>query len=107
MHLHTKIDAGASWAYAVCMRTTISLDAAVFENARRAAAAAGTTLSALVEAALRDRLAASVVTPAPPFRLITAGGAGLRPDYAWNRLDRQVDDNDERAALVARGKAKP
>lgn len=69
------------------MRTTITIDDGLLADAKRAADAAGKTLSALVEEALRDRLAAPP-TPggSPPFRLITLGGDGLRPGVSWEAI---------------------
>lgn len=64
------------------MRTTVTLtlDEALVTQAKEAALAAGTTLSGLVEAALRRALAeATVRVEAPPFKLVTFGGGGLLP----------------------------
>ena len=78
------------------MRTTISLDDSVFENARRLAAEAGVSLSTLIEAALRDRLTPKTADPAPAaFQLITYGGSGLQPGRTWDRLEAQMDADDD------------
>ncbi len=62
------------------MRTTISLDDQLLHDAERLAAETGQTLTALIEAALRERLARR--TPHPerqPIRLATATGRGPLP----------------------------
>ncbi len=62
------------------MRTTVRLDDALLRAAREEALRCGTTLTALFEEALRERLAR--VTPAahprPRVRLKTVTGKGVR-----------------------------
>jgi Arc/MetJ family transcription regulator len=72
------------------MKTTIELSDALLAEARRVADAEHTTLRALVEAGLRDLLAARR-RRAAPFRLrrVTAKGRGLRPALrgaSWQQL---------------------
>lgn len=58
------------------MRTTISLDDRLGEAARQHAAADGISLSAFIARVLADALARSEEPKeAPPFELITVGGA--------------------------------
>lgn len=63
------------------MRTTIRLDEALLQQAKRHAAEHRTTLTALIEDALRERLYRQQQPDraAQPIRLRTCGGAGLRP----------------------------
>lgn len=56
------------------MRTTLSLAADVLRQAKARAARDGTTLSALVEQALRDVLREKATTSPPPFVLPTYRG---------------------------------
>lgn len=62
------------------MRTTVSLDAPLLEQARREAAKRGTTVTALIESGLRRELAHPLPSEErQPVRLIvcTAGGGTL------------------------------
>jgi hypothetical protein len=62
------------------MRTTINLDAQLLTEARLLARRSGKTLTAVIEDALRERLARRVALPSPePVRLVTVGGNGLLP----------------------------
>jgi len=49
----------------LCMRTTLNIEDAVIERARRRAAKEGTTLTAIVERALRSFLTRRVEAPVP------------------------------------------
>ncbi|MDQ3973587.1 MAG: type II toxin-antitoxin system VapB family antitoxin [Actinomycetota bacterium] len=61
------------------MRTTVRLDDALLRAAKRYAAEHGTTLTRVLEDALRALLARRD-SPAPqPFLLVTFGQGGLRP----------------------------
>lgn len=66
------------------MRTIISLDDELHRKAKAYAAQHGTTLTALVEEALRARLAQRTGKRRPPVRLPTFKGEGLQ---AGLRLD--------------------
>lgn len=68
------------------MRTTISIDDQLGKEARRRAAAAGKSFSALVAQSLREflRREQSKEDP-PPFELITAGGGGTYPGIDLDR----------------------
>jgi hypothetical protein len=59
------------------MRTTIRLDAALLAEAKKLAAETDQTLTAIIEDALRERLARRKSRPAPPVRLATFRGDGL------------------------------
>ena len=63
------------------MRTTIRLDEKLLREAKRYAADAGMTLTAVIEEALRERLARknSGAKARSVTRLHTAGRGGLRP----------------------------
>jgi Bacterial antitoxin of type II TA system, VapB len=60
------------------MRTTIDLEQPLLRRARQRAAASGTTLSRLVQEALRSYLQAQARKPTPNFELITCGTVGGR-----------------------------
>jgi hypothetical protein len=62
------------------MRTTINLDDDVLAEAKLLAHRSGTTLTAVIEDALRERLARRQAAGSPaPVRLPTVAGSGLRP----------------------------
>jgi hypothetical protein len=64
-----------------CMRTTINLDDHVLNDARLLARQTGKTLSAIIEDALRERLARRAASGqcVDTFRLHTFTGNGLQP----------------------------
>jgi len=78
------------------MRTTISLDARLAEQVRRAAAARGMSVSAFIAETLDDALRRREPTEPPPFRLVTVGGVRARPDVALDR-PRALDAQDDEA----------
>lgn len=63
------------------MRTTVRLDQTILLQAKRRALEEGTTLTALFEAALREKLAGRPVTPPPSQRrpLPVFHGRGQQP----------------------------
>lgn len=76
------------------MRTIISLDDELHRRAKSYAAEQGTTLTALVEEALRARLAERRARRRPPVRLPTFKGQGLQSGLSlddmggiYNRMD--------------------
>jgi Ribbon-helix-helix protein, copG family len=80
------------------MRTTIRLDDDLLRRAKRAAAERGTTLTALIEDALRRALAPGSVSgrtrePLPVFR-----GDGLQPGVDLDDTAALLDVMDERNA---------
>ena len=74
------------------MRTTIWLDEPLLRRAKREASRSGMTLPALIEEALRERLArtASATEPRSRVRLPTVRGRGVAPGV----------DLDDSAALL-------
>jgi hypothetical protein len=75
------------------MRTTIRLDAQLLTEAKRVAAENGTTLTALIEDSLRERLARrATLRRTTRFRFPTFKGEGLQPgidlDDSASLLDR-------------------
>jgi hypothetical protein len=74
------------------MRTTIRLDEKLLREAKRLAAESGTTLTALIEESLRERIARKKAgtRARPPVRLHTAGKGGVRPGV----------DLDDTASLI-------
>jgi len=72
------------------MRTTIHLPDDLLAQAKRAALESGTTLTAVIEEALRERLARRAVQAPPAVRLTTFGGSGPKPGV----------DLDDSAALL-------
>lgn len=62
------------------MRTTVRLDEGLLEEVRKYAAKRRTTLTAVMEEALRQTLARQKTRQKPgPVRLTTVGGRGLMP----------------------------
>ena len=61
------------------MRTTIHLPDDLLAQAKRAALESGQTLTAVIQEALRERLARRGRLPAAPVQLTTFGGSGLQP----------------------------
>lgn len=81
------------------MRTTVTIDDGLLEDAKRRAEQLDITLSALIEDALRERLTKPQTSRKPKFRLVTFGGDGLQPGMTWEGLGRVIDeDEDERLA---------
>ena len=77
------------------MRTTVDISDAVLDGARRAAKERGSTLSRLVDDALRRELSASA-DPAPPVEIpVFRGGSGLAPgvDLGSNRSIQELFDD--------------
>lgn len=81
------------------MRTTINVDDRLLAEARRQALEAGTTLTALIEDALRAQLArrGAPERSSDPFRLHTFTGAGLRPGVDLDDSAALRDVLDDRA----------
>ena len=83
------------------MRTTLSIDDGLLEDAKRRADELNVSVSALVEQGLRSLLAAEpALTARPPFRLLTFGGDGLAPGMTWARLA-ELSQEDEVERLLA------
>jgi hypothetical protein len=63
-----------------CVRTTINLDPHLLEDAKLYARQSGKTLTAVIEDALRERLARrAAATTSRPTRLPTVAGNGVLP----------------------------
>lgn len=78
------------------MRTTIVIDDAVFRQARKRAQDLKTTLSGLIEDALRAALDARppARSKRKPFKLVVNKGSGLASGYAWETVARQLLNAD-------------
>jgi hypothetical protein len=78
------------------MRTTISMDDRLAERVRRKAAAEGLSVSAFIAKTLDDALKRPAIPrAAPPFRLVTVKGKGVRPGIDLDRpraLDVEEDE---------------
>ena len=78
------------------MRTTVRLDPALLRAAKRYAAEAGTTLTALIEDGLREVLARKKSAQhAAPVQLPTFRGNGLRPGISLDDSARLRDVMDQ------------
>ena len=86
------------------MRTTISLDDRTAKQVRRAAEAAGLSVSAFISKTLDDALKRREErSEPPPFRLVTVRGARPRPGVDLDR-PRTLDVlEDEDRFLLGRG----
>ncbi len=81
------------------MRTTIDLEEALLRRARERATASGTTLSRLVQEALRAYLRPRARAASAPFELITCGTPGGRcPTPA--EMQEAVHDEDAAALRI-------
>ena len=78
------------------MRTTIRLDDALLRDAKSYAAAAGMTLTALIEEALRARMARTGSAPRKRVRLLTSGAEGV---HVGIDLDNASTIADARSAI--------
>ena len=78
------------------MRTTINVDDGLLLDAKRRAAERGTTLTSLIEDALREMLGRRDEPADEPFRMITYSGGGLMPgvDLDDNAALRDLLDDD-------------
>lgn len=77
------------------MRTSISLEDRLAERVRRRAQAEGLSVSAWIARALDDRLKQREEKPAPPFRLVTVGGEGVRAGVDLDRPRELLVAEDE------------
>jgi Arc/MetJ family transcription regulator len=80
------------------MRTTIRLDDDLLTRAKRAAVERKTTLTAVIEDALRRALAARPTRAAAPLALPTFRGDGLQPGVDLDDSAALLDLMDERRA---------
>ena len=79
------------------MRTTIRLDDHLLLRAKRAAVERGTTLTALIEDALRRVLVSDVQPRRPPESLPTFRGDGLQPGVDLDDTASLLDVMEERS----------
>ena len=81
------------------MRTTVTLPDALLEQAKREADREGSTLSAVIERALRAMLLRRTPeSERTPFKLITFGEGGLRAGVSFGRLKEVLEQEElERA----------
>jgi hypothetical protein len=77
------------------VRTTISLPDPLFENAKRYASDHNSSLSSVVEDALRRLLAEHPAPIGPPFRLHTVRGKLMNPNLDLDRTSALVVMDDE------------
>lgn len=89
------VDEVMQLSYDTNMRTTISLDDRLAEQVRRRAAAEGLSVSAFIAKMLDDGLKRQPARETPPFRLVTVGGAGVRPGVDLDRPRALELDDDE------------
>lgn len=73
------------------MRTTIRLDDTLLRDAKSYAAAAGLTLTALIEEALRARMAQTGSEPRKRVRLLTSGAEGMHAGMDLDNASTVVD----------------
>ena len=76
------------------MRTTVTLDDRLLRAARRHAAERGTTLSAVIEEALRAKLAGRAARSPRPFELVTFRGDGPREGVNLDRTAELLEIED-------------
>lgn len=78
-----------------CMRTTLILDDALLRRAKRRAAELGTTLSALVNDALRNALRQKqAAAPPPPFKMVTYGKGSPRTHHEPADFKRILEEEE-------------
>ncbi len=63
----------------ICMRTTLILDDQLLRQAKARAAEAGSTLTRMVQEALREKLNRPPAASGQPLQLRTFRGKGVRP----------------------------
>jgi hypothetical protein len=85
------------------MRTTVDLPEPLIQNARLLAAQRGTTLSGVVEDALRSQFAERTAHPAPAFRLFTVKGRLVDPALDLDRISAIEAREDEAEYGQGRG----
>jgi plasmid stability protein len=76
------------------MRTILNIDDDLHRRAKAHAARTGTTLTALVEEALRMRLTRSPTRASGPVVLPTFAGDGLQPGVTLDDMDTVYDAMD-------------
>jgi hypothetical protein len=84
----------------ICIRTTLNLDDELMRRAREVAASSGSTLTRLIEDALRQSLERRGSAAMEPLDLPTVGGRGLQPGV-------DLDDSAGLLELMERHDAAP
>lgn len=85
------------------MRTTVSISDPLLANAKQLAAQRGTTLSDVVEDALRMLLSSAGSKPVKPFRLVTVRGGPTDPNLDLDRTSALITMDDEEFYSQRRG----
>lgn len=80
------------------MKTSLDLDEQLVRRAKKAAAERGTTLTALIEDALREKLARPAVPHGKRRVLRTFKGDGLQPGVELNSAAELLERLDDDAA---------
>jgi len=75
------------------MRTTVRLDEKLLREAKKLAAESGTTLTALIEESLRERIARKTAKKRtrPKVRLHAVGNGGTRPGVDLDDTESLID----------------
>lgn len=76
------------------MRTTITLDENLHAELKRRAAQHGTTVSRLVEEAVRSALSPSLEKKEKGFELVTYGGTGRYTEHDLDKTSRLIEQDD-------------
>jgi Arc/MetJ family transcription regulator len=82
------------------MRSTLTLDDQLFRKATRRAATLNTTLSDVVDQALRELLSRPIAEPSP-FEMVTFGNSKRRVHHEPGDIQAEIED-EERGALRRR-----
>jgi hypothetical protein len=77
----------------ICMRTTLVLDDGLLRQAKRRAAERNTTVSQVVNEALRESFRRPI-DKAPPFSMVTYGDAGKRKRLEPAEMSALLDEQE-------------
>ncbi len=77
------------------MRTTVAISDPLLENTKQYAKQRGTTVSNVIEDALRLLLSQASAAPARPFKLHTVKGRLVDPNRNLNRISELLSQDDE------------
>jgi len=89
------------------MRTTITIDNALLDEAKERATRGGKTLSGLIGDALRAELHGKPLHRPKPFRLVTFGRGGVRPGVNLERLGDLLVEEDNLRFVQQLGRTEP
>lgn len=73
------------------MRTTLNLNGDLVLSAKRRALETGSTLSSVIEQALRKLLEEADLAPSQPYQVEPYGGSGTRPGFDLSNNERMLD----------------